>query len=227
MIIGLAGKARSGKDSFADVLVEHLGFEKLFFAQNLKEMCKSVFHLTDYDVYEQKGKETSFYTPMTLTENHLEGVLKWIHTVTPDVKVADDGFTKSLLLLRNDVHFKSPRELLQYVGTEICRECYADTYHIDVVHAQIKNKNYVISDARFKNERAVIKEWEGFNIKVIDPDQEDETVGLSGHASEAEMDGDDYDVVFMNDKTLGLDMLSHRAQEVVKDLKESVFGKHS
>jgi hypothetical protein len=230
MIIGLAGKAGSGKDSFADVLVEKMGFEKLFFAKNLKEMCKSVFDLTDWHVYEQEGKETKFENPVILNPYHLANIFFWITEKTPDVKVNKHGLSLSIQKFWESgrVTFDSPRVLLQFVGTEICRECYSKDYHIDVVHAQIKDKDYVISDARFTNEREVIKKWEGFNLKIIDPDQEEgETVGLSGHASESEMDGDDFDVVFMNDKQQGLATLEFKAQTVVKDLKEQVFGKHS
>ena len=228
MIIGLAGKAGSGKDSFADVMVEHMGFKKLFFAKNLKEMCKSVFDLTDWHVYEQEGKETTFEKPLILNPYHLSNIYFWITEKTPLVKVSPNGLSVSIKKYweESSISFNSPRELLQFVGTEVCRECYSRDYHIDVVYAQIKTQNYVISDARFSNEREVIKKWEGFNIKIIDPDQEDQDAGISNHASESEMDGDDFDVVFMNDKTQGLNTLTFKAQTVVKELKETIFSKH-
>jgi len=42
MIIGLSGYARSGKDSVAEYLVQHHGFTRLAFADNLKQLLYDV-----------------------------------------------------------------------------------------------------------------------------------------------------------------------------------------
>jgi hypothetical protein len=47
-----------------------------------------------------------------------------------------------------------------------------------------------------------------------------------GHASETEMDGDDFDVIFMNDKSQGLQVLEVKVDQVLKDLKEQVFNRN-
>jgi hypothetical protein len=49
MIIGLGYKARAGKDTIADHLVEKWGFKKIAFADALKRGCMEIFGLT----YEQ------------------------------------------------------------------------------------------------------------------------------------------------------------------------------
>lgn len=43
MIIGLSGYARSGKDTVGEMLVEELGFERVSFADKLKEFCDFIF----------------------------------------------------------------------------------------------------------------------------------------------------------------------------------------
>lgn len=39
MIIGLSGYAQSGKDTVAQILVEHYGFERVAFADKIREFC--------------------------------------------------------------------------------------------------------------------------------------------------------------------------------------------
>lgn len=229
MIIGLSGKAGSGKDSFADILVRQEGYTKLSFARNLKEMCKKVFGLTDYDVYDQEGKEKNFEFPHTLLSQDLFDIHRWVKEVTPGVKVSPLGLSNSIRLFveLKTTEFKSPRELLQFVGTEICRQCYSREYHIDVVKVQILNgKNVVIADARFENERNAITKWEGVNINVINPDQEESEVGLKGHASESAVDTGEFESVFINDKTQGLDSMAFKVTEIIKQIKETIFKSH-
>jgi dephospho-CoA kinase len=48
MIIGLGYKARAGKDTIADYLVENHGFKKIAFADALKRGCMEIFGL-DYE----------------------------------------------------------------------------------------------------------------------------------------------------------------------------------
>lgn len=47
MIIGIAGRAGSGKDTVADLLVRDHRFVKIAFADPLKRICKKVFDFTD------------------------------------------------------------------------------------------------------------------------------------------------------------------------------------
>lgn len=51
MIIGLSGKAKSGKDCLADYLVQNYGFVKVAFADELKLLCASTFNLSNEQLY--------------------------------------------------------------------------------------------------------------------------------------------------------------------------------
>ena len=55
-IIGLTGKAGSGKDTAADYLVNTRGWVKTAFAKPLKDMCIQYLGLSEEDVYTQEGK---------------------------------------------------------------------------------------------------------------------------------------------------------------------------
>lgn len=46
-IIGFAGRKGSGKDTCADILVQHYGFDKRAFATPLKSFCQQLFLLSD------------------------------------------------------------------------------------------------------------------------------------------------------------------------------------
>lgn len=58
IILGLFGRKGSGKDTFADYLVENFGFQKLSFAGPLKNTCKELFSLTDAQLNDPVLKET-------------------------------------------------------------------------------------------------------------------------------------------------------------------------
>lgn len=51
MIVGFVGKARSGKDTAANYLVEKHGFTRIAFADPIKEAAKHIFGWTDRHVY--------------------------------------------------------------------------------------------------------------------------------------------------------------------------------
>jgi len=51
VIIGLGFKARTGKDTIAEMLVEHHGFTRIAFADALKRGCMEMFGLTQEQCY--------------------------------------------------------------------------------------------------------------------------------------------------------------------------------
>lgn len=56
MIIGLTGQKGVGKSMVASYLEEHHDFERMAFADSLKEAAKIVFQLDDQDLYTREGK---------------------------------------------------------------------------------------------------------------------------------------------------------------------------
>ena len=51
MIIGIAGHARHGKDTVADIIVRRFGFTKRALADPMKEACRVIFGWTDAHLY--------------------------------------------------------------------------------------------------------------------------------------------------------------------------------
>ena len=50
-LVGIAGRAGSGKDTVADMMVADKGFQKTAFAKPIKDGCKAMFGLSDEQLY--------------------------------------------------------------------------------------------------------------------------------------------------------------------------------
>ena len=144
MIIGICGFIGSGKDTAANYLVGWHGFRRDSFAGALKDAVATVF-----------GWDREL----------LEGL-------TPEARVwreqVDPWWAKRL-----DMPKLTPRWVLQYWGTEVCRKGFND----DIWIASLENKlsksqdNIVISDVRFPNEVAAIKRAGGMVVRVVRGDE--------------------------------------------------------
>jgi len=155
MLIGLAGLARSGKSTAAEALCDELGFVELSFADPIRKAVKSIFSLTDEQVY---GAEK-------------ETVIPWLG--------------------------KSPRQLMQSLGTEWGRHCVADDVWMRLVDRDIsRHGDVVVSDLRFENEAAFIRERGGVVIHIQRPICEQ----VNAHESELGVKVLADDVELVNDR---------------------------
>ena len=125
ILIGLVGRARVGKDTAAEYLVES-GFRSGSFADPLKDMLETVFgpHFRSGD---------------------REQPIEWLG--------------------------KSPRELMQTLGTEWGRDCVHRDLWVLLAHRRwqsIKSKcaGMVFTDVRFENEAGWITSQGGYLIEV-------------------------------------------------------------
>lgn len=146
MIIGFVGFIGSGKDTAADYLVNFHGFRRDSFANTLKDAVSAVF---GWD--------------RVLLEGRTKEAREWRERVDP-------WWAERL----NMPHL-TPRWVLQFWGTEVCRQ----GFHDDIWIASLENKmrktgdDIVISDVRFPNEIKAIKNAGGKVIRVVrgpDPD---------------------------------------------------------
>lgn len=144
MILGIVGFAGSGKGTAGDVLVSKFGFQKVAFADNLKDAVASIFgwprHLLEGDTDESRAfreKADTFWSA------------KFRREITP-------------------------RWALQFFGTEACRDVLGNNIWIDSLERKIDGmENVVITDVRFPNEIDFIKRKGGFVVRVIrGPDPE-------------------------------------------------------
>ena len=139
MLIGITGKIAAGKDTAADYLCNTHGFKRMSFAGSLKDSVASVFNW-DRELLEGATKESREWR---------ESIDQWWAT-------------------RLNIPHLTPRWVLQYWGTEVCRR----GFHNDIWVASIERKLFdtkediVITDCRFPNELAAIKNAGGITIRI-------------------------------------------------------------
>jgi hypothetical protein len=142
MIIGIVGFIGSGKGTVGDVLVDEYGFNKIAFADPLKDATASVF-----------GWKREW----------LEGDTEASRKFREEV---DDFWSGSL----KRPGF-TPRLALQLMGTEAGRDVFGDDIWVHALKARIdakgaSKKDFVITDVRFPNEIDAIRSWGGKVIRV-------------------------------------------------------------
>jgi hypothetical protein len=130
MIIGVCGFIGSGKDTIADYLVGFHDYRRDSFAGTLKDAVAAVFGW-DRELLEGRTPEAR----------------AWREQV--------DAWWANRLNMPN----LTPRWVLQYWGTEVCRKGFHDDIWIAALEARLSRRsdNTVISDVRFPNEIASIR----------------------------------------------------------------------
>jgi hypothetical protein len=206
MIIGICGFIGSGKDTVADYLVNFHEFRRESFASTLKDAVASVF---GWD--------------RTLLEGRTKEAREWREQVDP------------WWAAKLDMPTLTPRWVLQYWGTEVCRKAFHDDIWIASLENKLRNSrdNIVISDCRFPNEIESLKRAGGNIIWVQRgslPDwyadavsaNQGSNVGLNAmkmrkiHASEWAWLGSDFDIVVDNNGSID-DLYKQSASLVVSD----------
>lgn len=218
MVIGISGKALSGKDTIADFLVTG-GYadRKVGFGDNLKNACKSIFGLTDYDLFTQLGKKAPFEFPIVSNVDVLNKVVLWMSS-THEVSLSGVNFEHLL-----GISLFRPRDVLQFVGTDVMR-FLCPSYHSDVVFGGIReDENVVISDVRFPNEADMVRELGGKNIRVERPVWLREKYGIvldTEHPSETSLDYYKWFDCIINNNTDALQTLYSQISDIMSKLEQ-------
>ena len=175
MIIGISGKAGSGKDTaakmlevlyanpdisyedfankryknFADIQIVH-------FADTLKETAQVLFRIGEWETNTQEGKKTT---------------INWIG--------------------------KTVRELLQGIGQGL-RDAIDPNLWVKILFANTEDwSNYIIADVRYPNEVKAIKERNGILLRI-----DRKGAGAGNHSSETALDDyKEWDLVINNNST--------------------------
>jgi hypothetical protein len=205
MIIGICGFIGSGKDTVADYLVNFHEFRRESFASTLKDAVAAVF---GWD--------------RTMLEGRTKAAREWREQVDP------------WWAARLDMPTLTPRWVLQYWGTEVCRRSFHDDIWIASLENKLRNSkdNVVISDCRFPNEIKSIKDaggiivWvkrgklpEWYNI-AIEANQGNNVAAndlkmKKIHASETAWVGTEFDFEINNDGTI--EELFSRVKSLAED----------
>lgn len=101
---------------------------------------------------------------------------------------------------------KSPRQIMQYVGTEVMREHLGETVFLNAMSHRIAKhpdaRVIIIPDTRFPNELEYIRDNGGITVKVTRPDALRQGTVHSSHATEREIPDEEFDYIFTNDGDL-------------------------
>ena len=155
MIIGVCGFIGSGKDTIADYLTNFHGFRRESFANSLKD---AIAHVFGWD--------------RTMLEGRTKQAREWREQVDP------------WWAERLNIPALTPRWVLQYWGTEVCRKAFHDDIWIASLENKLRNStdDIVISDCRFPNEIKSIKDAGGVVIRVVrgpEPEWYDAAVSMN------------------------------------------------
>lgn len=134
MIIGICGLIGSGKDTIAGHLISEHNFEKISFADKLKDAVAEMFEW-DRELLDGKTEQSRF----------------WREQVD-QYWTAETGRTIT------------PRLVLQEFGTECMRDGFFDGIWVSLTKKKIienPHKNFVIPDVRFPNEAKMLHEVNG------------------------------------------------------------------
>ena len=198
MIIGVCGFIGSGKDTVADYLTNFHEFRRESFANTLKDAVSAVF---GWD--------------RTMLEGRTKQAREWREQVDP------------WWAQRLDMPNLTPRWVLQYWGTEVCRRGFHDDIWIASLENKLRNSkdDVVISDCRFPNEIKSIKDAGGIVVRVVrgpEPEWYEDAINanrgengnyswatsrsrlekLGIHASETAWVGTNFDVILDNNASI-------------------------
>lgn len=191
MIVGISGKARSGKDTFAEMLAAQLNkgahppFVMMAFANELKLRCQAAFDLS----YEQLWGD--------------------------DKEKVDERYQKQM---QANVHWTA-REIMQEYGA-FYRSIDGEFWikNLFKVAADKGYNNVIVTDVRYINEADYILNKGGYVIRVERENKDD--VHNMQHPSEVQLDGyNRFDFVVNNNGTL--EELAEKAKDVKGYLTQS------
>ena len=153
-IVGFTGTAGSGKDTAATVLIKK-GWVRYGFADAVKDFCASKLFLDHKLFYDIELKDKPFDIPFPLTKSRTLDIIKDL-----------GGSSKDLAEVPSVKTFNTPREILQYVGTDIGRNLIGENVWIDYFQKMDKPEKMVVTDVRFPNEVDAIQQLGGIVIRL-------------------------------------------------------------
>lgn len=183
-LIGLAGRKESGKSELASICNKY-GYETLSFATPLKTLIANLLGITIADVNKLKNANNTYVL------QSMDLIFLSKETDIPIEIIKEKCGDKS---------FKNTRELMQFIGTDLIRE-YCSDWHINKVREIIEtngDKNFVIDDVRFPNERELIESLGGTLWFVVRP----KLNNVSNHISETALKWQEFDNIIVNNKSL-------------------------
>jgi len=240
-IIGIHGKARSGKDEVANILCESFSFEKHLFSQAVKEYAVKYFNLDPEIVFDKRTKESrailqgigsSVRNCTQLVKNSIDSVDKFGYPSYVGI-IAETEFdlkptklNKAQKQIYDGILQLFSKENVEYF-IDISKGVDEDIW-ISILNSKIKDSNnvIVIPDVRFINEKRFIENNNGKCIKVVRIDKPD-IENNPNHISEINLDSETrWDYVLINEHKYDwrMSLLVSSVNMVRKFVKNNFFS---
>lgn len=229
--IAISGKMCSGKTTVANMLERDLGYIRLFFADELKTLCRDI---ALYNKVAAAGLELAARKPIleiiwddaqriTTTDEEYAAAMNQILFIMEEFREVTHYDPNS------DKKSNEVRRMLQQVGTEYMRHNVNDNIWVNALEKQIKKwepAKLVVDDMRYPNEFEMLRK-NGFvmvRLSVSRDVQQKRLSKLYGsideskfvHPSETALDHMIFDYVIDADQP---------AEEMLKDIRSLLGGK--
>jgi hypothetical protein len=196
MIIGLSGKAQSGKDTVYKMIVYAMHYWRYY--NKMKEAGYVEFkeeyslkHMEDCYGYYVKDFHIGIYK---------HSFAKYLKEALAAVCNCDASDFESIVFKNSKVPWLdlTYRELLQKFGTAIRNEV-CDDFWVKAAFKDITKDSYhhIFTDVRFISEAEAVKKHGGVLVRI-----NRDGAGAGNHVSETELDNYDFDVVINNNGNL-------------------------
>lgn len=203
-LIGLVGKKRVGKDTFAERLIAEHGFVKVSFSEPVKEAALAVDPIISAGAFDFDGGAYTVRLSEAVKDLGWEGA-----KALPEVRRFLQRFgTDAIRAIDPDFWVRHGMEKAQDLRTRQT-DILEGSGH---VLRTIDGIPVVITDVRFRNEAAAIKAAGGILVRVERPGSDDGDT----HASEVELDTYPVDRLVYNGGTV--EQLHNQADAVVAAL---------
>lgn len=210
-LLGIAGAPGSGKDTVGDFLVEGHEFAHIKFAQPLRDVCSESFGIPPHYLEDPRFKDMSFNGEFKIDAEDFKRF-----TDTLGYKFTGSGEYASIEKAMVGKEIKTPRELLQFIGTDVVRDLIDPNFWTHLAELKIKSwfdrgESVVVTDVRFENEVSVIKSLGG---KIVKLERDSELV--DEHPAENQQL--DYDYLICNNGSK--EELSLEVESILEDNNE-------
>lgn len=185
MLIGVAGRARVGKDTVVKYLVEKYGFNQIALADPVKKGSYAMdpwIAITDVE-WNNLGLEPTLRNLAFYCEE------EQVYFVKLQVLVDVLGVEKAKVIC-------GVRQFYQKYGTEGGRDIHGEDCWLNIAKRQFTEQD-AISDVRFSNEAEFVRENGGIVLNLVRNVKEE----VAQHASENDLCSEYYDVLIDNNGT--------------------------
>lgn len=152
-IIGITGTKNSGKSTSSELITELMNgqCQEIQIAKKLKDACQEVFSLDRKFLYDPKLKDKELQKPIFLEKSNIYPLFNYF-----GIKEGQLDYDKFVRPHIGKICL-TPRELLQYCGSQILRKYDNDILVSSILPDLSTEKLNIISDVRLKHEYVFLK----------------------------------------------------------------------